>query len=116
MFEIPIFALLFQIFEPYFIPTFSMEGTWKPAGENYQWYGWGGVGFDGGLDVGPALPHTALQWFSVDWTVKLQLKENLPCMSECLGLRVFASFSLVSVGQIHSFHYRSSRPGRIIWW
>ena len=29
--EIPTFALLFQNFEPYFIPTFSMKGTWKPA-------------------------------------------------------------------------------------
>ena len=28
--DIPTFALLFQNFEPYFIPTFSMEGTWKP--------------------------------------------------------------------------------------
>ena len=26
---IPSFVLLFQNFEPYFIPTFSMEGTWK---------------------------------------------------------------------------------------
>ena len=25
------FTLLFQNFEPYFIPTFSMAGTWKPA-------------------------------------------------------------------------------------
>ena len=31
MIEIPTFALLFQNFEPYFIPTFSMEGTWKPV-------------------------------------------------------------------------------------
>ena len=31
MIEIPTFALLFQNLEPYFIPTFSMEGTWKPA-------------------------------------------------------------------------------------
>ena len=30
MIEIPTFALLFQNLEPYFIPTFSMEGTWKP--------------------------------------------------------------------------------------
>ena len=28
--DIPTFALLFQNFEPYFIPPFSMEGTWKP--------------------------------------------------------------------------------------
>ena len=31
MIEIPTFALLFQNFEPYFIPTFLMEGPWKPA-------------------------------------------------------------------------------------
>ena len=31
MIEFPTFALLFQNIEPYFIPTFSMEGTWKPA-------------------------------------------------------------------------------------
>ena len=31
MIEIPTFALLFQNLEPYFIPSFSMEGTWKPA-------------------------------------------------------------------------------------
>ena len=30
-FEIPNFALFFQNFEPYFIPTFLMEGTWKPV-------------------------------------------------------------------------------------
>ena len=30
MIEIPTFALLFQNFEPYFIPTLSIEGTWKP--------------------------------------------------------------------------------------
>ena len=31
MIYIPTFALLFQNFEPYFIPSFSLEGTWKPA-------------------------------------------------------------------------------------
>ena len=31
MIEIPTFALLFQNFETYFIPTFLTEGTWKPA-------------------------------------------------------------------------------------
>ena len=31
MIEIPTFALLFQNFVPYFITTFLMEGTWKPA-------------------------------------------------------------------------------------
>ena len=30
MIEIPTFAILFQNFEPYFIPTFSMESMWKP--------------------------------------------------------------------------------------
>ena len=30
MIEIPSFALLFQNFEPDFIPTFLTEGTWKP--------------------------------------------------------------------------------------
>ena len=31
MIEIPTFGQLFQNFEPYFIPSFLMEGTWKPA-------------------------------------------------------------------------------------
>ena len=31
MIKILSFALLFQTFEPYFIPTFLMEGTWKPV-------------------------------------------------------------------------------------
>ena len=31
MIEIPTFALFFQNFEPFFITTFSMEGTWKPV-------------------------------------------------------------------------------------
>ena len=31
MIEIPTFTLLFQNFEPYFIPTFSVEATWKPV-------------------------------------------------------------------------------------
>ena len=38
MIEIPTFALLFQNFKPYFIPTFSMEGTWKPAQSYYYYY------------------------------------------------------------------------------
>ena len=38
MIEIPTFALLFQNFKPYFIPTFSVEGTWKPDGTEV-WYG-----------------------------------------------------------------------------
>ena len=35
MIEIPTFGLLFQNFEPYFIPTFSMEGSWKPVYSKY---------------------------------------------------------------------------------
>ena len=31
MIEIHTFALLFQNFEPFFVPTFSIEGTWKPV-------------------------------------------------------------------------------------
>ena len=29
MIKIPTFALCFQNFEPYFIPTILIEGTWK---------------------------------------------------------------------------------------
>ena len=41
MIKIPSFVLLFQNFEPYFIPAFLMEGIWKPADseDSYQ-VGW----------------------------------------------------------------------------
>ena len=38
--KIPSFALLFQNFEPYFIPTFLMEGTWKPGHGTTPHLGW----------------------------------------------------------------------------